>query len=457
MRAGVRRGIQGQRLVTAGLACASLVAASLAISAPVSATAFAPYGAVRATSPSPYVDVSLSEPPTAIAVADTGVIAASLFNPGSVAIIGTDGAVRLVSVNCRPSDVAINPAGTTAWAVCQDSTSLAVIDVTSGGVSVAPLDILGGDDVVYLPRSDRLYVASLEGRIIELLGVSSGNYELGAVIGTGDFRPTTLAVTPDGVEAYVATDAGALLWIDLVGRGYRVIANNPAARNFAALALDPSGRSLYAAVIDSLDPSAPRTSLELIDFLDGRALQSVPLDFTLAGSTAIEIAAGYRQIYVSAGLAVAVGSQETGLLAIPRSAQGRLGALSPLTASPGYGVALGLSPDRDRVAVATTQGEAQGLITDDEPYPTIDFEVRVRKDRLTLAGTSQGLSAGTAVTVWIKDMTKRKSRYVAQKAKATIGASGTYSWAGKVVSRRMSLYVTAGDAVSDTSEIRIGR
>lgn len=446
MRARVRRTARGQSVITAGLACASLIAVSLAISAPVSATASAPY-----------VDVTLSEPPTAIAAADTGVIAASLFNPGSVAIIGTDGAVRLVSVNCRPNDVAINPAGTTAWAVCQDSASLSVIDVASGAVSVAPLGILGGDDVVYLPRSDRLYVASLEGSVIEFSGVSSGNYEVGAVIGTGDFRPTTLAVTPDGVGAYVATDAGALLWIDLVSKGYVVIANNPVARNFAALALDPSGRSLYAAVIDSSDPSQVKASVDLIDFLDGRALQSVPLDFTLPGSTAIEIAAGYRQVYVSAGLAVAVGAQETGLFTIARSAQGRMGVLSPLTANPGYGVALGLSPDRDRVAIATTQGEAQGLITDDEPYPTIEFAVRVRKDRLTLAGTSQGLAAGSAVTVWIKDLTNRKSRYVAQKTKATIGASGTYSWAGKVVSRRMSVYVTAGDAVSGTAEIRLGR
>ena len=446
MRARVRRGNRGSAITTVGLVSAALVAAGLALSAPVSSAA-----------PAPYVDVTLSEPPAAIAVADTGVIAAALFNPGSVAIIGTAGDVRLVSVNCRPSDVAINPAGTTAWAVCQDSPSLSVIDVTGGSVSAVPLGVLGGDDLVYLPRNDRLYAASLEGRIIEFSGVSSGNYEVSAVVDTGDFRPTTMAVTPDGVGAYVATDAGALLWVDLVGRGSLVIANDPAARNFAALALDPSGRWLYAAVIDASGPSAPKTSIDLIDVLDGRALQSIPLDFTLAGSTAIEIAAGYRQVYVSAGLAVPVGSQETGLLSIARSAQGRLGALSPLTPAPGYGAALGLSPDRDRVAIATTQGEAQGLLTGDEPYPTIEVQVRVRKDRLGLTGTSLGLTSGTAVTVWIKDLTKRKSRYVAQKNKASIGASGTYSWTGKVVSRRMSLYVTAGDAVSDTSEIRIGR
>ena len=447
MRARVRRGHRGSAITTVGLVSAALVAAGLALSTSVSAAA----------TPAPYVDVTLLEPPTAIAVADTGVIAAALFNPGSVAIIGTDGDVRLVSVNCRPSDVAINPAGTTAWAVCQDSPSLSVIDVTGGGVSFVPLGVLGGDDLVYLPRSDRLYAASLDGRIIEFSGVSSGNYEVSAVVDTGDFRPTTMAVTPDGVGAYVATDSGVLLWVDLVGQGSLVIANDPAARNFAGLALDPSGRSLYAAVIDASDPSAPKTSIDLIDVLDGRALQSIPLDFTLPGSTAVEIAAGYRQVYVSAGLAVPVGSQEAGLLAIARSAQGRLGALSPLTPAPGNGVALGLSPDRDRVAIATTQGEAQGLLTGDEPYPTIEVQVRVRKDRLGLTGTSLGLTSGTAVTVWIKDLTKRKSRYVAQKTKATIGASGTYSWTGKVVSRRMSLYVTAGDAVSDTSEIRIGR
>ena len=106
-----------------------------------------------------YVDVSIGETPNAVAVADNGVIAASLFDAQAVALVDASGAVRRASLGCSPNDVAIAPSGQTAWAVCQSDPHVHVVDVASGEVSVADMGATGLDDIVYLPAVDQLLIA----------------------------------------------------------------------------------------------------------------------------------------------------------------------------------------------------------------------------------------------------------------------------------------------------------
>ncbi|MGA1668598.1 MAG: hypothetical protein ACO4AK_08325, partial [Candidatus Nanopelagicales bacterium] len=119
-----------------------------------------------ATGSQAYVEGSVGEVPNAVAVSDDGLIAASLYDAQAVALVTPDGAVRRAALDCSPADVAIAPDGATAWAVCQESEHLNVIDVASLQVSTASMNVGGLDSIVYLPAVDELIIGSLEGWVL---------------------------------------------------------------------------------------------------------------------------------------------------------------------------------------------------------------------------------------------------------------------------------------------------
>ena len=394
-----------------------------------------------------YVDVSIGETPNAVAVADNGVIAASLFDAQAVALVDASGAVRRASLGCSPHDVAIAPSGQTAWAVCQSDSHVHVVDVASGEVSVADVGATGLDDIVYLPAVDQLLIASVEGQVITVSEVSAGSYVVTGRAVTAGWGVTELAPYPNGGMAYALTDGGDLILVDMEFGGQVVeIRRATPARAFLSIALNPWTTGLYAAVVDSSGPTV-RTTVEVIDIRSGGARQSVDLDFTLAGATPVQVSVGYRGIYVSAGLPAQTPTGESGLLVVPISERGVLGPAqsAPVSAAVGSGVAR--SHAGGRVAFGTTNATVVAALIDDQPYAkAIRISATAQGGVLRLSGTTTSLPLLVRLDVYVKDLTAKKPRFVKQKKVAAVSSDGTISWRGNVPSKRMVVYV-AGDGV----------
>ena len=398
-----------------------------------------------------YVDASIGETPNAVAVADSGVIAASLFDAQAVALVDTSGTVRRVSLGCSPHDVAIAPAGQTAWAVCRADEHIHVIDVASGEVSVASVGTLGLDEVVYLPAVDQLLIASIEGEVITVSEVSAGGYVVTGRVDTDGRGVTDLAPYPDGSVTYAITTAGDLILVAMEFGGQVVeIRRATPERYFLSIALNPWTTGLYAAVIDSSGPTA-RTSVELTDVASGDARQSVDLDFTLDGGTNVQVGVGYRGIYVSAGLPVPTPIGESGLLVVPISERGVLGPVEPAPVSAATGSGVALSHSGGRVAFGTTNATVVAALLDDGPYAkSVRITASAQGRVLRINGTTTSLPLITPLNVYVKDLTVKKSRFVKQKKIAVVSSDGTISWQGKAPSKRMAVYV-AGEGVRSTT------
>lgn len=404
-----------------------------------------------------YVDVSVGETPTAVAISDTGLLVASLHDAQEVALVDAAGVVRRVPLGCSPNDVAIAPSGETAWAVCQSDEHLNVIDVVSGEVSLSSVGATGLDDIVYLPAVDQLLIASIEGQVITVSEVSVGGYVVTSRVRTAEWRVTQLAPYPDGSATYAITDAGDLILVAMEFGG-QVVQIHRATRErfFLSIALNPWTTGLYAAVVDSSGP-AVRTAVELVDTVTADARQSVDMDFTLAGTTNVALSVGYRGIYVAAGLAVQTPLGESGLLRVPVSERGVLGSVesTPVSAAVGSGVAL--SHSGARIAFGTTNATVVAAQLDDRPYvKAVRVTAAAKGKVLRIGGTTTSLPLLTRLNVFVKDLTAKKSRFIKQTRMTVVTSDGTISWKGKAPSRRIAVYV-AGDGVRSTTITVVAR
>lgn len=402
-----------------------------------------------------FVNVTVGEVPTAVAVSDTGVIAASLYDAQAVALIDSTGAVNRVSLGCSPSDVDISPSGDTAWSVCQGSENVIVIDVASGEVGAASVGATGLDDIVYLPAVDQLLIGSLEGQIITVSEVSTGGYLVTGRVVMPEWRPTQLAPVADGTWTYAITDAGDLLFVGIEMGGQVVLLHRATSeRVFLSITLAPDAIHLYGAVSD-FSTAAVVTSVEALDLVTGDARQRVDLAFSIEGSTAVQVIAGYRAIYVATGLSAQTMSGESGLLTLPVSESGVVGAVESAPVGAANGAAVALSHGGGSVAFGTTNSTVVGARVSDQPYPrAISFSANGKGKVLRVRGTTTSLPPGTRISIFVKDLTAKKPRFVKQKATATSDATGAFTWRGKAVSARMAIYVSGGGVRSETVTVR---
>ena len=435
------------RAIIRGMAC-SRIAVPLAVLGLASALLASP---AMASAPGQYVDASIGETPNAVAVADNGAIAASLFDAQAVALVDTSGTVRQASLGCSPHGVAMAPSGQTAWAVCQSDQHVHVVDVASGEVSVASVGATGLDEIVYLPAVDQLLIASIDGQIIEVSDVSAGGYLVTKRVVIPEWRVTELAPYPDGELTYAITDAGDLILVRMESGG-RVVALHRATpeRSFLSIDLNRWTTSLYAAVVDSSGPTM-RTSIELIDVGFASARQSVDLEFTLTGATNVQVSAGYRGIYVSAGLLAQTSTGESGLLELPISERGVLGPVKSAPVSAAVGSGVGLSHSGGRVAFGTTNSTVVASLLDDRPYAkAVKINASTEEGVLRIRGMTTSLSLSTRLNVYVKDLTVKRSRFIKQKKMTVVTSRGTILWRGKAPSERMAVYV-AGEGVSSAT------
>jgi len=438
--------------------CAVAIACAALASAGTSSAS--PYVVADATPAPPYVVASLPEPPVNVALSDSGVIAASLYDARAVALIDPDGVIRVVDISCSPRGVAIDPAGKTAWGVCPETPDISIVDVATGAVARVGVDAMGLDDIAYLPRVDRLLVASIDGtggQVITLSQVTSNQYLITNRVVSDTWGFTELSPFPDGDRTYVLTDTGVLLDVDIaMGGQITVVRPLTAGRDVASIALSPTGTALYAVARDYADGSNVRTSIDRIDPVNGSSLQRVPLDFSIPQATKIDIRANHRSVYISSGIAIRVGDSSSGLVQMPTDKHGRLGVPRSVGQANVIGTAIAVSNRGGRVAwgvietVSSSNG-AIGMDVDGRAYPKeVEIKARVKAGKLTVTGTTVSLRPLTLVAVYVKDLTKAKARFVKQSRSAFVSSIGTLAWNGKAPSKRFAVYVSSRGTKSNT-------
>jgi YVTN family beta-propeller protein len=198
-------------------------------------------------------------------------------NANTLALAGT------VAVGSTPTDVAFNPAGTTAYVTNQLDGALGVVDVATG-VQVATIP-LGGNpfDVAVSPDGTRLYVSTNANQVVVV------NAATRTVIGTiaTSFAPMRMAWHPNGTRLYVATIFGGVV--------HEIsVATLTVTRTFSVggtpqgMAVSPDGAELYVA--------NETGRIDIWSLVSGSFSASIPL---LGGGYALAMTKDATQLYVS--------------------------------------------------------------------------------------------------------------------------------------------------------------
>jgi hypothetical protein len=382
-----------------------------------------------------YEDVFVGETPNSVAVANDGLIAASLFNDKSIALLPGVGVVTRVPLDCSPSDVTIAPDASTAWAVCKGDPHVYVIDVSSRQRFVADVGLREAEDIVYLPGMRQLVIADLAGEVVVVSATSNSDYAVLTRVPTGLERPSDLAVLPEGTRGYAMTDAGLLLSINITAGTARLLPGLAPQTFLSSIALSRSGTLLYAGADIESNESGFRSAILALDPLTGATVQEQALEFDNPSPTTIKLAAGHRSLSVATGHGIQIDGESTGLFDIALDDQGRLGARSRIM--PAGVTVLGSDVSRSlngtMLAAGTTNSTVVGARLEDvPPSPTLVVRGKLTGTKLTLTGTTTGMQPGTIVTVEIRDASKTKSRFVVQAKKAVVDARGSYRWTGTV-------------------------
>lgn len=451
------------RLLTRGHAAFLAGGLSLACAIALGGTppATATSAAHGRSAPIVYEDVVVGEVPNSVAVADNGTIAVSLFNEKVVAFALGAGVVTRVPLECSPSDVAIAPDASTAWAVCQDDPHVYVIEVVTGERLLADVGLRKAEDMVYLADSRRLVIADLAGEVVVVSATSEADYAVLERVATGAQRPSELAVLPDGTRGYAVTDAGALLAIDFAKGTSRVMTGRGATTSLSSLSLARSGTLLYAGAAIGSNATGFRSALVALDPVTGATVQEAPLDFAVPGSTTIKVAAGHRSLSVATGLALDLDGEATGLFDVALDDRGRMGTRNRIMPAGVYAIGSDVSRSADgtRIGAGTVNATVIGARTEDPAYPpTLSVQGKVKGTRLTLTGTTTGMQPGTVITVHVRDLTKPRQRFVTQAVTAVVDARGAYRWSGTVKPAKVQVFTsTQSPAASPTITVSRAR
>ena len=398
-----------------------------------------------------YLSTTVSEPANDIAVADDGSMAVSQHDAQTVVLLSAVGVARSVDIGCKTSAVEIAPDGSTVWAVCQNSPALAVIDVATGQVSMAGMNLTAANDVVYVPALKRLYIADLDGMIVVVSVQNSADYAVLQRVSTPSFRPSWIAPTSAGTTAYVTTDDGRLIAVDMTTSSVTNL--SPTGQYLMSLALGLDETHLYAGAVASGGTSA---ILEL-NPLNGQILQATALTYTFPGSSTISVAVGYQSMSVATGLGIVIDGEESGMFDIALDAKGAMGAISNAVPGGGYGSGVDRSASGQRAAFAGTAGQVIGLTISDVPYPpSIAIQAKCKTKNLIVNGETTGIAAGSAVRVKYKKYGKKNLRHVPVPINhiAYVDGTGAFRWKAKVKGTRFTISAISGTTTSNVVTCR---
>ena len=388
--------------------------------------------------------VQFPEPAASVAVANNGLMLAALYGPRQVAIVTADGEVSLADLDCSPGFVAVAPAGDRGWALCESNPHVYVIDTATGAIEAFDADIQLGTALAYVPATDQLVVGDLSGRVSVFSGHDA--YEPLRRVSVPN-SVLEMAISPDGTVAFAANDMGVVQRIDL-RTGKRTALRLDTTTMFAtSLAVSPDGATLYVAGSESGIPDVGvRESLLAVDSRTGASRWQVPFRIDKSGdyATPLDIVAGNRVVYVGSATRAWVGIT-TALFGIQIDADGRSGDADTFGYDNTTIAAIAGSANRGVLAVADTTGRLWSITVDDPPYP-VDIAIKgsLKGRKIAITGTARGIASGTRVTVYVKNLDTPRARFVAQKAKATVGADGKVTWRGTTGALRVQVYLAAG-------------
>lgn len=187
---------------------------------------------------------TLSGEPYGVAVSSTGVVYTALI--GTSELIKGDLASMsfgsLVTVGSTPPHVAINPAGTTAYATLQYGQGLAIVDVATNTLRATIPFASDGFNLIVSPDGARVYATAADGT---LYVIDAATRSVVATLNVGA-AANGLAFSPDAKTLYVSSrNAGTVTAVST--------ATNAATRTYTLggmpqrLAVSPDGSELYVA------------------------------------------------------------------------------------------------------------------------------------------------------------------------------------------------------------------
>lgn len=410
--------------------------------------------------------LDLPEVPNSVAVTDTGVKLVSLKDRKTVALVDSTGQFE-VQMMCAPSAVAVAPAGDRGWAVCQDDPHLRGIDLVTGETVVADVGTEGALSLAYIPGSKKVVIGDNAGLVTVVSVTSDNDYQVLKRIPLGG-PVSMIAMAPDGRTGYSWIAPGMLVRFDVdSGSAEELAGFDLPEANLFSLSVSPSGRIVYAGACDlcvgsPTSTGAPTSAgavaqspipavLFALDAGSGRALQRTVLRPDGQDVSQTFVAASHRALYVGTGIGVPVGMNSTGVFQVALDGYGRMGDVSTVLPEPASVGAIALSGDGRNFVAGTTNSQLYSVDVANAPYkPAMAITAKVTGSSVALSGKSHGIPAGAKVSVFIKDLTKKKPAWVEQTKKATVGANGRFAWKGAMPSSHVEVYAKAGPTKSPT-------
>jgi hypothetical protein len=297
-------------------------------------------------------EINLDEIPSGVAVSNSGQTVVGLANLRRGIIVKTNGSTTAFDVQCSISDVEVNPTATRGWSICNDSTYLTVLALTTGEISAMDTKVSNAFDIEFSDSGKLLVVLGGSGQLGIISVRSDADYELKSV-SVGE-SAAGLALSRNGRQAFVSTDSGKLIVVDTrSGRiqkfpirlqGYQQV-------YLGSLALHPSGRFLFASGYATKKDASSYTAVILaLNPSNGKTISSTTI---AVDSTTIDLAVTTNNLYAGLGLSVVLPSGSTGLLQFSINQRGELD--SPRAATTGSVIVseLELSANQRHLAVTT--------------------------------------------------------------------------------------------------------
>ena len=401
--------------------------------------------------------VSIPEVPNSIAVANNGVALTSFFDLQQVAIIQPSGVVSRIDIGCSPQAVAIDPAGKWGWTVCRNNPHIFTIEIASGNVSVASVDLSEAMKISYVSSTQQLIVGSQTGNITVVSATGLEDYRKVAsyTVGDGTLNDlTSLAVSSDGSTGYVAVTVGSIHRFDVRSGKTTQLKLASANAYVQSLAMSPRGNVLFAGGV--ITGSNSKNILLALIPSSAKTVSYKELEVPSGGNSTFELMAGHRVLYGAFGLGVKTPTGVNGAFSVAIDGYGTLGATDDVLSREAYPSVGAISEDRTRVALATTNQEAYVITTTDTPYPAdVTISASIRRQKLQLTGRSIGLAPGSRITVFVKEPVKGKpARFVRQRQRITVANDGTFTWRKPATASRLSVYVRSAAVRSNTDIAR---
>lgn len=407
-----------------------------------------------------------------IAIANNGTMVASYFDRKEVEVIDGKNVRRAIDVNCNPIKVAIEDTGDWAWAICDQRSDVLVLDLKEGILSTITPDMKSPDILLHLPLKKRLVVISSLGQVIVISAKNSNDYEqLSSKFLS--LSPTAAAVDESEQFLFVA-EKGAIRIINLESFASEKITLQSPNIYLTEIKLSADKKYLYGAGADvTYGSENPLLFLAALKISTRTVSDQKLITSPTQGNPIISLAPSFRRLYVGSSTAITLDEGiPAGLFYAEILPGGKFGKLQSFYPDRVFIQSLAQSQDLKNLASSQTFSRLGRVQVSDTPYPVesepvvntttqttaakptsqvakkISFKATLKGRSLSITGSTFGLTPGSKVSVYTRDLSKKKAKFVAQKNKVTVSTGNKISWKGSVASKKIEIFLLAGSTKS---------